>query len=46
MLKCPINISSTTWDAVYSNKFKMSWMSSKDVQDSKLYSFHFKGELV
>ena len=50
MLKCPINISRNpnklTWEAVCSNKFKMSRMSSKDVQDSNLHSFHFKDELV
>ena len=37
---------SSTWEAVCSNKFKMSWMSSKDVQDSNLHSFLFKDYLV
>ena len=52
MLKCPNNISrnpnklTSTWEAVCINKFKMLWMSSKDVQDSNLHSFPFKDELV
>ena len=52
MLKCPINISrnpnklTSKWEAVCIIKFKMSLMSSKDVQDSNLHSFHLKDELV